>query len=56
MKKLLAAFIISLIAAQIHAADKSLLDAAKAKEDPVIFEHLGDALIKNGLDEDAAAA
>jgi len=22
----------------------------------VIFEHLGDALIKNGLDEDAAAA
>jgi Flp pilus assembly protein TadD len=28
----------------------------KAKEDPVIFEHLGDALIKNGLEEDAAAA
>ncbi len=28
----------------------------RAKEDPVIFEHLGDALIKNGLDEDAAAA
>ena len=24
-----------------------------AKEDPVIFEHLGDALIKNGFDEDA---
>lgn len=31
MKKLLAAFIISLIAAQTHAADKSLLDAAKAE-------------------------
>ncbi len=30
--------------------------AATAKEDPVIFEHLGDALIKNGFDEDAAAA
>ena len=28
----------------------------RAKEDPVIFEHLGDALLKNGLDEDAAAA
>jgi Flp pilus assembly protein TadD len=29
---------------------------AKAKEDPVIFEHLGDALLKNGFDEDAIAA
>jgi Flp pilus assembly protein TadD len=28
----------------------------RAKEDPVIFEHLGDALIKGGFDEDAAAA
>ncbi len=29
----------------------------KTKEpDPVIYEHLGDALIKNGLDEDALAA
>ena len=25
-----------------------------AKEDPVIFEHLGDAYVKNGFDEDAA--
>jgi Flp pilus assembly protein TadD len=29
---------------------------AKAKEDPVIFEHLGDALVKNGFEDDAAAA
>jgi tetratricopeptide (TPR) repeat protein len=29
---------------------------AKAKEDPVIFEHLGDAYAKNGLDQDALAA
>ena len=29
---------------------------AKAKEDPVIFEHLGDAYAKNGLEEDALAA
>jgi tetratricopeptide (TPR) repeat protein len=29
----------------------------KTKEpDPVIYEHLGDALVKNGLDEDALAA
>ena len=28
----------------------------KAKEDPVIFEHLGDALTKNGLYEDAVVA
>jgi tetratricopeptide (TPR) repeat protein len=28
----------------------------KAKEDPVIFEHLGDAYLKNGFDEDAATA
>jgi Flp pilus assembly protein TadD len=28
----------------------------RAKEDPVIFEHLGDAYHKNGYDEDAAAA
>jgi Flp pilus assembly protein TadD len=28
----------------------------RAKEDPVIFEHLGDAYLKNGLDEDALAA
>ena len=28
----------------------------RAKEDPVIFEHLGDALIKGGFDEDAVAA
>jgi predicted negative regulator of RcsB-dependent stress response len=30
---------------------------AKTKEpDPVIYEHLGDAFIKNGLDDDALAA
>ena len=28
----------------------------KAKEDPVIFEHLGDAYLKNGYDEDAVTA
>src|SRR5206468_1714348 len=28
----------------------------RAKEDPVIFEHLGDAYAKNGLEEDALAA
>ena len=28
----------------------------KAKEDPVIFDHLGDALMKNGLAEDAMTA
>ena len=28
----------------------------KAREDPVILEHLGDALLKNGFDEDAASA
>ena len=28
----------------------------KAKEDPVIFEHLGDAYAKNGFDEDALTA
>jgi len=28
----------------------------RAKEDPVIFEHLGDALLKSGSEEDALAA
>ena len=28
----------------------------KAKEDPVIFDHLGDAYAKNGFEEDALAA
>ena len=28
----------------------------RAKEDPVIFEHLGDAYMKNGLDTEAVAA
>jgi Flp pilus assembly protein TadD len=28
----------------------------KAKEDPVIFDHLGDAYAKNGFDDDALAA
>ena len=30
--------------------------AERAKDDPVIFDHLGDALAKNGLSEDAVAA